>query len=291
VSDRLLFLSNHAAGSVDEELAEEVATVLREGFEVVRASPATPAELETTLAAFDGERVVVGGGDGSLHLLINALATLGRLADVLVGLVPMGTGNDFAGGVGLPPEPLDAARAYLDGDPAEVDVIRADDGEYVVNAAHAGVGAVAAERAQGKKAVAGRLAYPLGAIQAAATEAGYKVELRLDGEVIYTGSMLLTLVANGSRIGGGAHLYADADPFDGMIDVLVIDAIPLHERPGLGLDLQRGTHLERDDVHHWRGRRLELDGSDISHNRDGELRHGLADVTYTILPAAWRLLR
>jgi diacylglycerol kinase family enzyme len=73
--------------------------------------------------------------------------------------------------------------------------------------------------------------------------------------------------------------------------VLVIDAIPLHERPGLGLDLQRGTHLERDDVHHWRGRRLQLDGTDISHNRDGELRHGLADVTYTIQPAAWHLLR
>ncbi|HSK97402.1 MAG TPA: YegS/Rv2252/BmrU family lipid kinase [Euzebyales bacterium] len=291
MSDQTLFLSNSAAGSADDEVVTQVLALLREGFDVVSAGPETPAELEATLAPFRGDRIIVGGGDGSLHLLVNALGGLGRLEDIAVGLVPLGTGNDFAAAAGIPAEPLAAARRCLDGEPTTVDVIRADDGEYVVNAAHAGVGAVAAERAQGVKAFAGRLAYPLGAIQAAATEAGWAVTLQLDGEGIFQGDMLLTMVANGSRIGGGTHLEPNADPFDGMIDVLLIEALPLHERPGLGLDLQRGTHLERSDVHHWRGRQLHLQGTDISHNRDGELRHGLADVTYTIQPAAWRLLR
>jgi YegS/Rv2252/BmrU family lipid kinase len=291
VGDQTLFLSNSAAGSADDELVTQVVSVLRSGYDVVSASPGTPAELEATVATFAGDRIIVGGGDGSLHLLLNALGGLGRLGDVAVGLVPLGTGNDFAAAVDVPAEPLDAARACMEGQPTAVDLIRAGDGEYIVNAAHAGVGAVAAERAQGVKAVAGRLAYPLGAILAAATESGYAVTLRLDDTDIYAGDMLFTLVANGPRIGGGAHLYADADPFDGMIDVLVIDALPLHERPGLGMDIQRGTHLERDDVHHWRGRHLQLHGTGISHNRDGELRHGLADVTYTIQPAAWHLLR
>ena len=291
MSDQTLVLSNSAARSVDDEHVKQVVEILRQGWDVVVARPTTPAELEATLASFSGDRVVIAGGDGSLHLLINALSELGRLDYVIIGLVPLGTGNDFAAAVGIPDDPVAAARAMLDAAPIQVDLIMADDGERVVNAAHAGVGAVAAERAQAAKAVAGRLAYPLGAIQAGATEAGYEVALRVDDEPVYVGRMLLTLVANGPRIGGGTRLYAAADPFDGLIDVVVIDAMPLHERPGLGLDIQRGTHLERDDVHHWRGRSLALEGERVSHNRDGELRHGLAEVTYTIQPAAWHLLR
>jgi diacylglycerol kinase (ATP) len=291
VSDQTLFLSNSAAGSVDDEHIAQVIEILRRERDVVTASPTTPAELKATLASFRGDRVVIAGGDGSLHLLINALGELGRLDDVAIGLVPLGTGNDFAGAIGIPDDPVAAARSILDATPTQVDLIMADDGERIVNAAHAGVGAVAAERAQVAKPLAGRLAYPLGAIQAAATEAGYDVTLRLDDELIYADSMLLTLIANGPRIGGGTYLCPAADPSDGLIDVLTIDAVPLHERPGLGLDIQRGTHLERDDVHHWRGRSLALEGERMSHNRDGELRHGLADVTYTIQPAIWHLLR
>jgi diacylglycerol kinase family enzyme len=188
-------------------------------------------------------------------------------------------------------DPVAAARACLDGTPTAIDLIVADDGEHIVNAAHAGIGAVAAERAQATKPIAGQWAYPLGAIRAAMTETGYEVALRLDDKPIYEGAMLMTLAANGPCIGGGTRLCTNADPRDGLVDVLVIEAIPLRERAGLGLDIQRGTHLERDDVRHWRGRRLEIEAHDINHNRDGELRHGLDDVGYTIQPAAWRLLR
>ena len=288
---RALLLSNRTAGSSDDKLVAKIADVLSDGYDVVDASPAGSSELDTVLSSFDGERIIVAGGDGSLHVLINALANLGRLSDVVVGLVPLGTGNDFALGLGLPADPVDAARACLDGTSTAVDLIVADDGEHITNAAHAGIGAVAAERAQTTKPIAGQWAYPLGAIQAAVTESGYEVTLRLDDEPIYEGTMLLTLVANGPCIGGGTRLCTNADPHDGLLDVLVIEALPLLERPGLGLDIQRGTHLERSDVRYWRGHHLEIDGHDINHNRDGELRHALDDVRYTIQPAAWRLLR
>jgi YegS/Rv2252/BmrU family lipid kinase len=286
-----LLLSNRTAGSSDDNEVAEVAEVLRTRHDLTDASPASSSELHAVLSSFDGERIIVAGGDGSLHVLINALGDLGRLHDVVVGLVPMGTGNDFALGTGTPMDPVAAAHACLDGTPTAIDVIVADDGEHIVNAAHAGIGAVAAERAQATKPIAGQWAYPLGAIQAAVTETGYEVALRLDDKPIYEGAMLMTLVANGPCIGGGTRLCTNADPRDGLVDVLVIEAIPLRERAGLGLDIQRGTHLERDDVRHWRGRHLEIEARDINHNRDGELRHGLDDVRYTIQPVAWRLLR
>lgn len=291
VSPQTLFISNPVAGSVAEEVVEQVTAVLAGGFDLRAVHPTTPEALRHLLADHEGDRVVIAGGDGSLHLLINQLADAGRLDGVAVGLIPMGTGNDFATGAGVPHDPLEAARRCLDGAPVPVDAVVADDGEYVVNAAHAGIGAVAAERAQGAKAVAGRLAYPLGAIVAALSETGYPATLTLDDEVIHDGMMLFAMAANGPCIGGGVAMSPGADPTDGLLDVLVFDAIPTAERVGLGLDIQRGTHLRRDDVHHRRGHRLTIDGTDIDHNRDGELRHGLDDVTYRVRPAAWRLLR
>lgn len=286
-----LLLSNDAAGTADEERVAEVRRILAEGFDVTSVSTGTPQDLKRALSSFDGDQIVVAGGDGSLHVLINELARAGRLGDVVVGLVPLGTGNDFAGGVGISDDPLEAARACLHASPVDVDVIVADDGEHVVNAAHAGLGAVASNRAVAAKPVAGRLAYPLGAIQAGVTESAYDLQVTVDDELVHAGPALFVMVANGPRIGGGAHLCPGADPTDGMADVLVIDDVGRLERPGLGLDIQRGTHTDRDDVHVWRGRRVRISGQEVDHNRDGELLPGLADVTYSLHPSAWRLLR
>ena len=147
MAEHALLLANHAAGSAAPEQLDAVTDILHEAYVLRRAFPENLTELRAALDGFAGERVIVAGGDGSLHVLINALADAGRLADVAVGIVPLGTGNDFAGGIGLPDDPVVAARACLEARPQPVDAVLADDGEYVVNAAHAGIGAVAAERA------------------------------------------------------------------------------------------------------------------------------------------------
>lgn len=286
-----LLVTNDTAGSVNDEVVTQVAEILREGYALQVAHTDTPQALADALAAMRGDHVVVAGGDGSLHLLLNTLADLGRLDTVAVGVVPLGTGNDFAAGIGLPDNPQDAARACLEATPQPVDVVVADDGEYVVNAAHAGIGAVATQRAQPAKPALGPLAYPLGAIQAGLSETGYRVAVEIDGATVHQGDMLLTLVANGPCIGGGARLCAGADPTDGTLDVVVIDSVPLHERPGLGVAIQRGTLDQRDDVSTWQGGRVRIAGVPVDHNRDGEIREQLTDVTYTVRPSAWHLLR
>ena len=89
----------------------------------------------------------MAGGDGSLHAVIAALHRRNELADAVVGLVPLGTGNDFARGVGIPLDPEEAARVVVAGNVRPVDLIVDCLGEVVVNNVHIGVGAPASHNA------------------------------------------------------------------------------------------------------------------------------------------------
>lgn len=284
-----LLLTNSAAGSATEDRIATVEAVLRDRLDVVRETCDGIAQLRKILVEFDGDRVVVAGGDGSLHTLLNALDDLDRLADTTVGLVPMGTGNDFATGVGLPHDPAAAARVCASGATRAMDLLATDDGTVVVNAAHAGAGAVASERAQPAKPYLGALAYPLAALVTGATTPGYDQRVTVDGTVVHDGPALLTLVANGPSIGGGARLCPGADPADGVLDVLVVGAVPLTDRPALARDLQQGLHVERDDVGRYRGTAVRISGGG-EHSRDGEVVSPSGDTTYRIVAGAWTLL-
>ena len=107
------------------------------------------------------------GGDGSLHAVVAALHRRHELASTVVGLIPLGTGNDFARGVGLPLDPEAAARVVVEGNIVPMDLIVDCLGGVVVNNVHIGVGALAAHNARPMKKVIGRLGYALGAVKAA----------------------------------------------------------------------------------------------------------------------------
>lgn len=286
-----LLLANSAAGSATADGLDDVEAGLRTAFAVTRATADGVEELRKILASFDGDRVIVAGGDGSLHTLVNALADVDRLDDTVIGLVPMGTANDFATGLGVSSDdPLAAARACIDGEPVTVDALVADDGEIVVNAAHAGVGAVASQRAQAAKPVVGALAYPLAALAAGATTPGYQLVITVDGTVVHDGMALFALAANGPYL-GGARLCVGADPADGMVDIMVIGDVPLADRAGLALRLQRGTHTDHERIGQYRGTSVRVQGDAVDHSRDGELRRGLTEAAYILHPSAWRVLR
>ena len=174
-----LVLTTTRAGSAD---AERVAAAVAE---LARAGPTEVAEAEdsTSLDRVDGRVLVVAGGDGSVHALVGRLRGRGELATTTIGLVPLGTGNDLARGLGLPLDPVAAARRVVDGTPMAADLLVADDGEVVVNAAHAGVGAEAARRSARLKRALGPLAYPVGAALAGVTAGGWRLRDEADGEV------------------------------------------------------------------------------------------------------------
>ena len=106
-----LAVSNANAGTSDEEVIARALSALREVAHVDHVATEDPDDLASTLAEHpDVDLVVSMGGDGSLHAVVQALHDADRLPGTPVGLVPLGTGNDFARTLGLSTDPVVAAR-------------------------------------------------------------------------------------------------------------------------------------------------------------------------------------
>src|SRR6185312_12265941 len=105
--ESLLAIANTSAGTSDDASIDAAIGVLRERFDVGLVTTSTPDELDSALSEHrDVAGVAVLGGDGSLHAVVAALHRVDRLPATAVGLVPLGTGNDFARALGLPESPV-----------------------------------------------------------------------------------------------------------------------------------------------------------------------------------------
>jgi YegS/Rv2252/BmrU family lipid kinase len=288
---RYLVIANAHSGSVERQALDAAVGVLSEAGPTEVRMSTDPADLDAALTGLDDRVPVVAGGDGSLHLVVNRLRGLGRLGQVTVGLLPFGTGNDFARAAGIPLDPHEAAVALTTARAHRFDLLEDDTGRVVVNAAHAGLGAEAAAVAADHKPRLGPLAYPLGALLAGLREEGWALRVSVDGTPAFTGERLLMVgVANGPTIGGGTPLCPVARPDDGRLDVVVVAAVGPAAKAAFAAALRAGTHLGRDDVHHLPGSRVRVSGEPVRHNADGELDAEVPDRGYRVLPAAWSLL-
>ncbi len=285
-----LLLANRKAGAVDEDLVDRVRRLLaRSGrVDVVDMIGNDTAHMARQ---HPGARLVVLGGDGTLHVAVQELWEGGGLGAVEVALVPTGTGNDFARGVGIPLDVEPAAALAATGAARPMDVI-AGDGIVAVNAIHAGIGAKAARLAQPLKAVAGPAAYPVGAAAAGVTETGWEVAVTADGAPV--GSLgqrvLMVGICNAPSIGGGSRLCPGADPADGLLDLVVATATGPLDRAGYAVALRRGEHVDRDDVAHVQAREVTISGDPMRYDVDGEIGEPRATATWRIEPAAVRIV-
>ena len=284
-------VTNAAAGSAGDERVEAALAVLRESADVRVESCAGPDDLDALLGSRDGRTVVLAGGDGSVHTAVAALRRRGELGEVILGLLPMGTGNDLARTLGIPLDPADAARSLLASRPRRLDLLVDDAGGVVVNVVHLGVGAEAAARAASLKGTLGATAYPVGGMLAGTTATGWDLEVTVDGTRLeLDGAALMVAVANGRTIGGGAPLAPDAAPDDGLLDVVVATSTGPLARLGFGAALRDGEHVGRDDVAVARGREVTVSGDDFPLNTDGELSGPHSARTWRVLPGAWSVV-
>lgn len=285
-----LVVANAVAGTAEQERIAAAVRTLSTGGSTELVMTESLDHLDATLAALEGRTLVVAGGDGSMHAAVAALRRAGVLGDVVMGLVPLGTGNDLATGLSIPDDPEEAAAVCLRGSPRRLDLMVTDHDEVVVNASHAGLGATAADASERFKERLGAAAYPLGALMAAVRETGWQLTVTLDGKVVHDGGTLLVGVANAPSIGGGTQLCPPAVPDDGRLDVIVVSAITAAARMAFGVALRDGVHLDRDDVTHLRGREVTIAGDAVAHDLDGEVTEERACCTYRIEPGAWQLL-
>jgi len=286
----LLLITNAEAGGDRADL-ERALAVLRSGGDVEVCHTDAPGELDGVLHRRGGRRVVVAGGDGTLHAVVSALYRRHELADAPLGLLPLGTGNDFARGAGIPLDPEKAARVVLDGRTQEMDLIVDCLGEIVVNNVHIGVGAEANRNAGRWKQRLGRAGYLVGAVLAAMDPPFLRLRVEVDDDVVtdLDRRVLQVAIGNGAKVGGGTDLTPDAHPGDGKMDVLVSYAIGLPARVGYAASLRQGRHQERGDVCYVRGSRVTVSGQGFYCDADGELFGPERNRTWHLEPAAFSM--
>ena len=290
--DPLLVIRNAEAGTADEERLDAALAVLRERASVEVASTSRPGELDGVLHRAGSRRIVVAGGDGSLHAVIAALHRRHDLERAVLGLIPLGTGNDFARGTGIPLDPEEAARVVVHGRPTAMDLVVDEVGAVVVNSVHVGAGAEASRRGAELKKRFGRIGYPIGAALTALDPPSVRLRVEVDGEVVcdVDEPVLMVAVGNGPSVGGGTDLVPRAEPNDGRLDVLVSRSTGPLARALYGLRLGFATHHERDDVTYLRGERVSVSGGPFWCSADGELYGPERQRTWHIEPAAYHLL-
>lgn len=290
---RMLVLANPSAGSADDALLGTVCRVLGAGAALDVAVTSSEDDVDDVLRErLDGHRLVVVGGDGSLHVAVNALWRLGLAGDVEVGYVPAGTSNALGRATGVPDGAEAAAEHALGGRARPADLLEAEDGRVVVNDVHTGVGAPPPAWISGAKRVIGRKAYPLANGIAGLTLPGWPVRVTVDDEVIVDGDVVLTVgLGNGRFVGDDDVLWPDAVIDDGLVDVMVTLASGVTDRIALARAMRRGEHVRRDDVVTARGRVVRIEGGSGEHNADGVPWPDVDDMTYTVRHTAWRPVR
>src|SRR4051812_9442345 len=218
----LAVLVNPSAGrGLSGRLLPAVLARLTAGGRPVRvldAPDAAGAEKAAREAVATGATALVAvGGDGTVHLALQAVAGTGTP----LGIVPAGTGNDFAAEVGLPADPLAAADRIATGTPRPVDLahLTGPDGATRWFGAVLGAGFDAAvnERANRMRFPRGRLRYDVATGLELARLRPRRYRLVLD-DVVHEPDAVLVAVGNTASYGGGVRICPGADPTDGLLD-------------------------------------------------------------------------
>jgi diacylglycerol kinase (ATP) len=242
------------------------------------------------------DALVVVGGDGMVNLGVNLVAGTG----IPLGIVPAGTGNDFAAGVGIPTGDPHAAIAALcdalERAPRVVDAARVtgvegdgpDAHRWFAGVLSAGFDARVNERANGMRFPTGASRYVYALIAELVTLRSRRYELVVDGERREVDSCLLS-VANNTTIGGGMRVAPDALLDDGLLDVFIVKPVSRSRFIRLFPKVFKGTHSELDVVEFVRGRTVTVSSPGVVGYADGE-RFGPLPLTVELVPGALSVL-
>lgn len=261
---------------------------LRDAGFIVRNLTGRDADEALDLAracVADGvEALVVCGGDGLVHLGVQAVADTG----VPLGIVPAGTGNDVARYVDLPRrDPVAAADRVIASRTRTLDLARSGSA-YFATVLAAGFDAVVNERANAMTWPRGQMRYTLATAAELRTFEPLPYVLDLDGRQVHLDAMLVA-VGNGPSFGGGLRITEGALLDDGLLDVVVIRPMSRVRLLRTYPRLFKGTHTSIPEYEHHRVRRVTVAAPGIVAYADGE-RFGSLPLTIECAPAALKVL-
>ena len=292
----VLLLTNPAANrGRAQATGDEVHSYLtRAGY---RVQHQVPEDISITRHMVDEavstqKRIIAVGGDGFIHHIVQGCAETGAI----LGIVPAGTGNDFAFGLDLPTSVEQATQAALTA-PVTCDVLKFESQtgktRYGASIATAGFSADVNLKAESMKWPRGSLKYTAATLLKLMRLKRYELQIAVDDAPI-EGRCLMVAIANTRAFGGGMQIAPDAEPSSGTADLVVI-------RDSSALTLLRmlpktfkGAHIKHPAVEVTRGTRFEVnlfesDSSEPCHLRaDGE-DVGSLPQTVTVVPGGLRV--
>lgn len=246
-------------------------------------------------------RLIVAGGDGTLNEVVDGLGASAPDTAPLpaLALLPLGTGVDFARGIGIGTIE-DTIAALQRGEPHALDLgsarFRTSDGTMreraFVNVADCGLGPHASAQIGRVERRFGRAAYLYGALRAIAGYAPAATRIVIDDRPVYAAPCGLLAIGNGQFFGGGMRIAPKARPDDGLLDLVILGATDRRTLLGELLPrVYRGTHLRHPAVHFARGTTIAIDAEPpLPLELDGEIV-GTTPATFTILPRRLTILR
>jgi diacylglycerol kinase (ATP) len=242
-------------------------------------------ELDDAVAS-GADRVAVAGGDGS----IAPVAAAAGAAGVPLAVVPAGTANDFARRMGLPDTLTGACRLAVHGSRLRsLELGWMNDRRPFVNVASVGLPAPAAEHARSWKERLGPLAYAAGAVTAGISAKPLTCLVECDGEELLAGEAWQVTVAASGAFGAGATVE-EADPSDGALDVIAIEAGSRLGLIGLAYHLRRGDLTRHPRAFHKHCDEVEVQVPDGTRfNVDGEVVTE-GDARFRAVKGAFRLV-
>jgi diacylglycerol kinase (ATP) len=219
--------------------------------------------------------IVAAGGDGTVNEVVNGLDGF----DVPLGIIPLGTANDFARQVGIPADADHAMDVILQRKPRRLDTGSLN-GRRFLNVSTGGVGAEATiETPNELKETLGPLAYAISGLRKLADFHPQYARFAGDG-FEYEGEFLMFAVGLTRSTGGGAMVTPMASATDGLLDICVIEAMSRGDFARMALLVKRGEHLGHPGVHYAQVRSVAIHARDaIPVNVDGEMSNARS-LTY-----------
>ena len=225
-------------------------------------------DVVSALSSQKGNDIIILGGDGTLHDMINSFVDFENNS---VGIIPLGTGNDFAESAHIPKNPVKAAELIVNSEPEYVDFIEFENGLKSLNAFGMGIDVDVLERTYAGKNVR-RSKYLHSLIVSLIKFKSHDFTVRYNGkEEKHFG--LIATVGNGRQFGGGIKMFPDAKINDGYLDLIIVDFISKIKIIGAFIKLMRGKINSIKQATAVKVKEVEFipDDTDFVLQADGEL--------------------
>ena len=255
----------------------------------------------TRKAVEDGyDLIIAGGGDGTVHEVVNALMSFPEERRPALGIIPLGSGNDFAYSVGMDPEPWKALRQIFNGQEKRVDIGEIEDEtgrtEYFDNAVGIGFDAIVTIHSHKMPFLRGYLMYIAAVLKTIFfNHHPIGVNITVDDQEEWQDRVMMFVLCNGGREGGGFMIYPPAEIADGIFHYVAVQKVPRLTMLGLVPAFMKGSHLPHPKIKYGDFNKISIQADQpLFIHLDGEVFSGFSsnikNVKVKLHPKAIRII-